>query len=68
MRKIKALLDKGWVIELPKQSNDGWFRVCASHNFWGDVEGRGKTLNNAINNMYEDVVKVEKGEIEGMYT
>lgn len=66
MKKIKALLDKGWIIELLK--HDGRFMVQASHNFWGDVEGWDSELSKAINKMYEDVMKIENGAVEGMYT
>ena len=59
MRKIKALLNRGWTVDLRKQSGDGWFNVGANHNFWGDVDVWDENLNTAINKMYDEAKKLE---------
>lgn len=59
MRKIKALIDKGWAIDLRKQSGDNWFNVGANHNTWGYVDIWDENLSKAIGRVYEDAKKLE---------
>jgi len=61
MRKIKALLDRGWIIELLKRTGNDWvyFEVGACHNTWGDVNTGDENFNDAINKMYDQAKELE---------
>lgn len=60
MRKITALVKKGWRVEIISDSQ-GWFQVAFSHNTWGEAEcGYGERLTLAIDEAYKHALELEQ--------
>jgi hypothetical protein len=59
MRKIAALVKKGWQVEITSDSQ-GWFQVGFFHNSWGDIDAHAEVLSEAINKAYEKVIALEQ--------
>ncbi len=62
MRKIKALLDKGWTVDFRKETwvSGGYvYTVWASHDIWGDVDADNKKFSAALDEAYAKAKKLE---------
>lgn len=64
MRQIKALIERGWLVELSTRSPDpttSIYHIAARHNDWGTVSVGGENFNKVAKIVFSEAKELEKG-------